>query len=237
MDLSQRKLNFFFVLHVRHDISLAYDVVCYLQYVLLYIDEGCDPVNKLYYCSLSSLPGGLEGLKGSTEMLPFIKLVDNFEARYEAVANDDSEFTFLTNKGAPRNKLVRVDLREPNSWTDILPEDQKDVLESAYAVNGNQLLVRYLSDVKHVLQIRDLKTGTLLHPLPIDIGTVSGSSGRREDSEVFIAFTSFLTPGIIYKCNLATEFPEMKIFREISVPGFDHTGFEVKQVKLCLSFF
>ncbi|KAG1355374.1 prolyl endopeptidase [Cocos nucifera] len=178
--------------------------------------------HQLYYHFL--------GLKGSTEMLPFIKLVDDFEARYEAVANDDSEFTFLTNKGAPRNKLVRVDLREPNSWTDILPEDQKDVLESAYAVNDNQLLVSYLSDVKYVLQIRDLKTGTLLHHLPIDIGTVFGISGRREDSEVFIGFTSFLTPGIIYKCNLATEVPEMKIFREISVPGFDRTVFEVKQV-------
>ncbi|XP_038979769.1 prolyl endopeptidase-like [Phoenix dactylifera] len=200
------------------------------KYVLLYIDEGCDPVNKLYYCDLSSLSCGLEGLKGSSEMLPFIQLVDNFEARYEAVANDDSEFTFLTNKGAPRNKLVRVDLKQPNSWTDILPEDQKDVLESAYAVNGNQILVSYLSDVKYVLQIRDLKTGTLLHHLPIDIGTVFGISGRREDSEVFIGFTSFLTPGIIYKCNLATEVPELKIFREISVPGFDRTVFEVKQV-------
>ncbi|RWW43811.1 hypothetical protein BHE74_00050511, partial [Ensete ventricosum] len=199
------------------------------EFALLHITEGCDPVNKLYYCDLYSLPNGLEGFRRSNEMLPFVKLVDNFEARYSAVANDDSEFTFLTNKEAPKRKLVRVDLKEPDMWTDILPEHKKDVLESAYAVNGNQILVCYLSDVKHILQIRDMSTGDLLHCLPLDVGSVSGISARRENSEIFISFTSFLSPGIIYRCNLATEVQEMKIFREISVPGFDRTEFDVKQ--------
>ncbi|XP_020093723.1 prolyl endopeptidase-like isoform X2 [Ananas comosus] len=199
------------------------------KYALLSIEESCDPVNKLYYCDLSSLPHGLEGFKGTNELLPFVKLIDNFEASYQEVANDDTEFTFLTNKGAPKYKLVRVDLKNPELWTEVVPENEKDVLESVYAVNNSQLLLSYLSDVKYALQIRDLKTGKLLHHLPIDIGSVSGISGRREDSEVFIGFTSFLTPGIIYRCNLAAEVPEMKIFREISVPGFDRTSFEVKQ--------
>ncbi|XP_065008821.1 uncharacterized protein LOC135584265 isoform X3 [Musa acuminata AAA Group] len=199
------------------------------KFALLHITEGCDPVNKLYYCDLCSLPNGLEGFRGSNEMLPFVKLVDNFEARYSAVANDDSEFTFLTNKGAPRCKLVRVDLKEPDLWTDILPEHERDVLESAYAVNGNQILVCYLRDVKHILQIRDMSTGDLLHCLPLDVGSVSGISARRENSEIFISFTSFLSPGIIYRCNLATEVQEMKIFREISIPGYDRTEFDVKQ--------
>lgn len=201
-----------------------------MQYVLLYISEGCDPVNKLYYLELSSQSHGIENYKGFKEVLPFVKLVDNFEASYVAVANDGSEFTFLTNKDAPRYKLVRVDLKEPGVWHDVLAENEKDVLESAHAVNGNQILVSYLSDVKYVLQIRDLKTGKLLHHLPIEIGSVTGVSCRREDSEVFIGFTGFLTPGIIYRCNLASEVPEMKIFREISISGFSRADFEVKQV-------
>ncbi|KAH0456447.1 hypothetical protein IEQ34_014354 [Dendrobium chrysotoxum] len=200
------------------------------KYVTLAISEGCDPVNKLYYCDLSTLSGGLHVLKGSKDMLPFVKLVDNFEARYYLVANNDTEFTFLTNKESPRYKLVRVDLNKPEIWSDVLPEDQNDVLESAYAVNGNQLLVCYLSDVKHILQIRDLKTGQLLHNLPIDIGTVTGISGKRKDAEIFIGFTSFLTPGIIYKCNLSSEAPEMKVFREVSVPGFNRDDFCAEQV-------
>lgn len=198
--------------------------------MLLYTFENCDPVNKVYYCDLSALPDGLESYRGKNNLLPFVKLVDSFDASYLDVANDGSVFTFRTNKDAPRYKLVRVDLKEPTSWTEVLQESEKDVLESVVAVNGDQIVVSYLSDVKNVLQLRDLKTGTLLHHLPIDIGTVSEISARRKDNIIFIHFTSFLVPGIIYQCNLGGEAPDMSIFREIIVPGFDRTQFGVNQV-------
>lgn len=234
--VSNYGLHLFFELRLEEPSKvLPSDSFCWsMQYVILDIFESCDPVNKLYYCDLSVLPHGLDELRRRNDMLPFVKLVDTFEASYSVVSNDDSQFTFLTNKDAPRYKLVRVDLREPEIWTDVIQEDEKDVLESAYAVNGNQLLVCYLSDVKYVVQIRDLETGMFLYNLPLDIGTVSGISGKREDSEVFLGFTSFLTPGIIYRCNLATEVPEMKIFREIVVSGFDRTEFQVNQVTFLL---
>ncbi|KAE9620954.1 hypothetical protein Lal_00019304 [Lupinus albus] len=200
------------------------------KYVLLFIEEGCDPVNKLYYCDMSKLPNGLEGFRNENALLPFVKLIDNFDAQYQVITNDDTVFTLLTNKDAPKYKLVRVDIREPNAWSDVIQESDKDVLESAYAVNGNQLIVSYLSDVKYVLQVRDLETGSLQHLLPIDIGTVYEISARREDSVVFIGFTSFLTPGIIYQCDLGTQVPDMKIFREIVVPGFDRSEFHVNQI-------
>ncbi|GAV56699.1 Peptidase_S9 domain-containing protein/Peptidase_S9_N domain-containing protein [Cephalotus follicularis] len=200
------------------------------KYLLLDIGENCDPVNKVYYCDMSTFHKGLEGFLEGNALLPFVKLIDGFEARYEAIANDDTIFTFLTNKDAPKYKLVRVDLKEPSKWTDVIPEAEKDVLESAYAVNGSQLIVCYLSDVKYVLQIRDLKTGSFLHQLPLDIGSVNGISARREDGTFFLGFTSFLTPGIIYQCNLESQVPEMKIFREISVSGFDRSEFHVDQV-------
>ncbi|KAK7283773.1 hypothetical protein RIF29_13519 [Crotalaria pallida] len=200
------------------------------KYVLLTVEEGCDPVNKLYYCEMSKLPNGLEGFRNEKGLLPFVKLIDKFDAQYEVIANDGNVFTLRTNKDAPKYKLVRVDINEPNAWVDVIQESEKDVLESACAVNGNQLIVSYLSDVKYVLQVRDLETGSLQHQLPIDIGTVSGISARREDSVIFIGFTSFLTPGIIYQCDLGTQIPDMKIFREIVVPGFDHSEFHVNQV-------
>lgn len=189
-------------------------------------------MNKIYYCEMSSLVDGFQGLKERNELLPFVKLVDDFGAKYEAVANDETVFTFLTNKDAPKYKLVRVDLNDPNVWTDVVPEAEKDVLQSAYAVNGDQMILCYLSDVKYVLLLRDLKTGSLLHQLPIDIGTVYGISARREDSVAFIGFTSFLVPGIIYLCNLQGEVPDMKIYREIVVPGFDRSEFKSDQVQL-----
>ncbi|KAG5528369.1 hypothetical protein RHGRI_029142 [Rhododendron griersonianum] len=170
------------------------------KYLLLTIAESCEPVNKVYYCDMSALSNGLEGHRGRKDLLPFVKLIDNFDADYDVIANDDTLFTFQTNKDAPKYKLVRVDLKEPSTWREILQEAEKDVLESAVAVNDNQVLVSYLSNVK------------------------------REDIIAFIGFTSFLSPGIMYQCNLDTGIPDMKIFREIVVPEFDRTGFNVNQV-------
>ncbi|KAL0325950.1 UNVERIFIED_CONTAM: Prolyl endopeptidase [Sesamum radiatum] len=111
------------------------------KYVLLYIGENCDPVNKVYYCDLLSLPKGLEGYKGKKELL---------------------------------------------------------------------LLSSLLTSLR----------------LPM----ISEISSRRKDSIIFVGFTSFLIPGIIYTCNLQGEVPDMRIFREIVVPGFDRSEFEASQV-------
>lgn len=200
------------------------------KYLVMCIQEGCDPVNMLYYCDLSALPEGLQGFKGTCNLLPFQKLVNNFEAQYEMVANDGTLFTFRTNKKAPRYKLVRVDLDNAEVWYDVIPETDKDVLESVHCVNGRQLIVCYLSDVKYVIQLRELETGNLLQQLPLDIGSIYGVSGRRKDKEVFFNFTSFLTPGIIYRCELDVTTPELEVFRESVVKGFDRTEFETSQV-------
>lgn len=209
-------------------------LVClhFVQYLLLSIAEGCDPVNRLYYFDLTTLPdGGFKGWKGSNKQLPFKKLIDNFEAQYHLVANNKSIFTFLTNKNAPRYKLVRVDLDNPSDWTDVIPESNTDVLVSATCVNLQQLLVCYMTDVKHQLRLHDLQTGLLLHQLPLEIGSVTETSGRREDSQVYFNFTSFLTPGIIYWYDLSSSQPELKVLRETAVANFDRTSFEIKQVQ------
>lgn len=205
-----------------------------MQYVLLYTFSNCDPVNTLFYCEISK---GLEGFKGENKMLPFVKLVDTFDAAYNYVANDDTVFTFTTNKDAPRYKIVRVDVNNPSSWTEVVEEDERDVLKYAVAVNRNKIIVNYLRDVKSVLQVRDLETGSVLHHLPLDIGTVYDISARRKDSTAFFDYASFLVPGIIYECDLEGEAPEMKILREIVVPGFDRNAFEVNQVKYAILSF
>ncbi|KAL1552457.1 prolyl oligopeptidase [Salvia divinorum] len=205
----------------RHSASVTEDG----KYVLLYTFKDCNPVNMLYYCDdvVTALRNGLNGF-------PFVKLVGTFDAVYDYVANDGTVFTFHTTKDAPRYKLARVDVRDPSCWRDVVGEDDMDVLQSAVAVNRKQVLVSYLSDVKSVLQLRDLETGRLLQRLPLGIGTVYSISARRKDSIAFVGFTSFVVPGIIYTCDLQSDVPQMKILREIVVPGFDKSHFHVTQV-------
>ncbi|XP_057871570.1 uncharacterized protein LOC131077977 [Cryptomeria japonica] len=200
------------------------------KYIILYIREGCKPMNMVYYCDITTLSQQLEEVKGNEGMLHFIKLVDNFDAHYHLILNNQTSFTFRTNKNASRYKLACVDIREPESWKDMIEESKIDVLVSAHAINNDKLLICYLRDVKYVLQVRHSETGQLLHNLSIDIGTISGISGRRDDSVAFINFRSFLTPSIIYECNLDSEKPELQVFRESVISHFDRSEFETKQV-------
>lgn len=62
-----------------------------LQYLIISVEEGCDPVNRVFYCDLEALPGGLAAVKG---LLPVVKLIDNFEAQYGFIANDGTSFVF-----------------------------------------------------------------------------------------------------------------------------------------------
>eukprot|EP00897_Mesotaenium_endlicherianum_P010788 jgi/Mesen1/9738/ME000695S09056 len=218
------------------------------QYLVVSISAGCDPVNRLYYVRLDELPGGIAGdawrrrpqeqtqqdaasataadgeeaapPSPSPPLLPLVKLVDNFEAQYSYVTNEGTSFTFHTNKDAPLYKLTRVDLREPATWTDVVPEAETGaVLEWVRCVNRNLLLTCYLHDVKHQLQ------------LPLDIGSVRASSGRKDDTEVFYSFASFLTPGTIFRCDVSdVNSLEPLVFREIKVEGFDASAFETRQV-------
>lgn len=208
-----------------------------LQYLALSIEEGCDPVNRLYYCDLSALPHGLEGLRQNNEQLPFVKLVDNFDAQYELVANEGSIFTFLTNKDAPRYKLTRVNVEDPSSWKDVVPESKTDVLTSADLVNKQQLVLCYMSDVKHLLKLHNLQSGAMLHSLPLEIGSVAEISGRPEDSEFFYSFTSFLTPGTIYRCDLSTGTPDVTVLKETKIANLDRSLFETRQVHVSFLYF
>ncbi|XP_041933037.1 LOW QUALITY PROTEIN: prolyl endopeptidase-like [Alosa sapidissima] len=196
------------------------------RYALLSITEGCEPVNRLWYCDLQQLPNGIKG------MLPWIKLVDNFKAQYSYVTNEGSLLTFRTNLEAPRYRLINIDLQKPDSaqWSTLIPEHPKDVLGFVACVNQRHLLVNYLHDVKDVLQLRELSSGELIRDLPLDVGTVVGISCKKKHSDFFYKFTSFTTPGIIFHCDLSQSPPEPRVFRRVEVKGIQQEDYQTTQV-------
>jgi len=194
------------------------------KYVLLSIREGCDPVNRLYFAQLADA--------GITGLLDFTKVVDNFDAEYKYITNEGSVFTFKTNLNASRYKLINIDFNNYNQehWTTLIEQHDADVLEWATCVSQSKLLLCYLHDVKSELYMHELSDARRITQFPMDIGTVVGFFGKKKLSEIFYQFTSFLTPGIIYRCDLSGDsLPEPKIFRQIEVKNFDASMFETKQ--------
>lgn len=194
------------------------------RYVFVSVQETCKN-EMVYYCDLLSLPAGISG------PLPLTCLINKFEAEYNYVTNDGRSVIFHTDKNAPLYHIVMINLDQPDeaNWVEIIPEDLKNVLEWAICVDENKLLTCFIEDVKSVLRLKDLKTGNNLHTFQLDVGHVRSVFGKRKESEIFFNFTSFLTPGIFYYCNLK-ETVQPKVFRKIEVLQFDTSKFEILQI-------
>eukprot|EP00879_Flechtneria_rotunda_P018448 GHRR01019352.1.p1 GENE.GHRR01019352.1~~GHRR01019352.1.p1 ORF type:complete len:520 (+),score=168.42 GHRR01019352.1:95-1654(+) len=214
------------------------------RYLIVYVSEGCQPQNRLFYLDLHKVAkspvsnaldfSSFDFFNGS-EPLPIVKLIDSFEASWSYVANDSEAFTLKTNYSAPRYRVVRVNLNTPgapSTWSDIVPQHPKDLLQSAVALQGDALVVRHLRDVKSALGLHELSTGKLLQEFQLPgIGSVGGFSGNRKSREFFFSFTSFVEPGSTYRVDLDASNPCPELFRATQLKvQHNPVDYEVKQV-------
>ena len=58
-------------------------------------------------------------------------------------------------------------------------------------------------DIFSFVKVFDLSTGLYQFDFPLDIGSVVGFSGEKKHSEIFYKFSSMITPGIIYRVDMA----------------------------------
>ena len=59
--------------------------------------------------------------------------------------------------------------------------------------------------VQSAMLLHNLADGKLVKKFPLAIGSVSGYSGKRYQTEMFYSFVSFLTPGIFYRCDMTSD--------------------------------
>ncbi len=138
----------------------------------------------------------------------------------------DGKLYMFTNIGAPNNKLVAVDINNPEmrNWKDVLPETE-NVLSSIAVING-KLVAVYDVDASNKAFVYNLD-GTLQYEVKLPtIGTV-GFSGEKDSDEVFYAFTSFTYPTVIYQFDMANN--KSKLYNQAKV-GFNVDDFVTEQV-------
>jgi prolyl oligopeptidase len=125
-------------------------------------------------------------------------LFKGLENNWQFVGNTGTTFYFLTNKDAPRQRIVAVPIaREPVEIHEIVPQDAA-TLDSASLV-GQEIVASYFVDAKSEVR-RYAVDGTLNGKLTLPgIGTATGFQGRPGDPETFFSFTSFATPTTIYR--------------------------------------
>jgi hypothetical protein len=153
--------------------------------------------------------------------------MDSYEYEFNAIENDGDDLYILTNYKAPKYRLIRINTNKPEeaNWVDVIPE-KTDVLESAVMIGG-KLVVNYMTDAHSKTELYSTD-GVLDHEIQLPgIGTVSGFSGKKDDTLAFFSYTSFNTPGEIYKYDFTTNQTTLHFRPEVK---FNPEDFEVSQV-------
>ncbi|MEH2025890.1 prolyl oligopeptidase family serine peptidase [Nostoc sp.] len=156
-----------------------------------------------------------------------IELINQFEADYSFIDNDDNVFYFRTDLNAPRGRVIAIDTKNPapENWREIIPQSV-ETLESVGILN-NQFVADYLKDAHSQIKIFDLK-GAFIREVELPgLGSAGGFGGKRYDTETFYSFTSFTIPGTIYRYDIVTG--KSELFRQPQV-DFNPDDYETKQV-------
>ena len=141
--------------------------------------------------------------------LKLVPLVDKFENEWDIAGNSGSTFYFKTNLGAPLGRVVKVDLAKsgdcskgPITWDGVVPQATEKL--DACNLVGGKVICSYLKDAYTQVRLFNLDGKEPVDLKLPGIGTAGGFSGKLEETETFYSFSSFATPGRIYRLDLKT---------------------------------
>ncbi len=156
-----------------------------------------------------------------------VRLLDEWDALYQYLGNEGDVFYLTTNRGAPRSRVVAIDLRspEPANWRTVVPEAAEPLDEASFV--GGRIIARYLKDASSIVKVYGTD-GSLVQEVELPgIGSVQGFDGDADEDETFYSYTSFTMPGRIYRYDV--ENGRSTLFRESEVTA-DLDQYETQQI-------
>jgi prolyl oligopeptidase len=190
------------------------------RYLLVYLQEGTAPRNRLYYAALGD---PLHPAIGA----PIKPLVVTDDAIYTPIDVIGQTVYVLTTNGAPKKRVIAMDLAHPDSahWRVVVPESDHAIEEAAMA--GGRLVLHALVDVKSELRMVSV-TGASLGAIELPgIGAVAGVSARNDTPEMLFVFTSPLYPPTVFRYDVVRG--KRAPFEAPTLP-FDVDRYETREV-------
>lgn len=162
------------------------------KFLCLHLSHGTDPRNRFFYQPLEKADA------------PVVELLPDFDAEYGFIDHVDGLFYFRTNQGAPRYRVIAIDLARPERehWREIIPESA-DKLEGV-SLAGGRLICEYLHNASSLVRTHDLDGSPLSEMALPGIGSAGGFGGKRDEEETFYSFTSFTQAATIYRYDIAS---------------------------------
>jgi prolyl oligopeptidase len=157
-----------------------------------------------------------------------VEVIPQDNAVHRVIGNVDDTLYMLTDEGAPRYRVVALDLKHPapEQWRTVVPEG-RDPIEGASVVGG-QIVVQLLQDAHSAVR-RYAFDGRLLSEVRLPgLGTASGFAGHIGDHDTYYSFSSYTTPAAVYRLDLKSG--ASSPWHAPKLAGFKPAQFETRQV-------
>jgi prolyl oligopeptidase len=158
---------------------------------------------------------------------PVKDLVTKAEHSYYPIEIADSLLYLRTNDGAPRGRVIGMDLRQPDRshWKQIVPE-REETLEDA-VMAGGRLVLSYMKDAHSAARLVTFDGKPVAEIAMPGLGTAEWSPARLRDEEMFYRFAGYTIPPGYYRLDLRTG--KTNLVRQGKV-NFDAAAYETKQI-------
>ncbi|HNO80347.1 MAG TPA: prolyl oligopeptidase family serine peptidase [Phycisphaerae bacterium] len=185
------------------------------RYLIISVSKGTERKNRLYYKDLS-LPGS-----------EVVKLIDVLDAQYAFIDNDGPVFWVRTDLDAPKGRVIAIDTNNPDRshWKEVISESE-ETLRGVGLINDT-FVGLYLKDAHSQVRLYNLDGSDAGEVELPGIGSASGFSGKRSDTETFYSYTSFSVPSTIYRYDFETK--TSSLYRQPKV-NFDPSRYVTKQI-------
>jgi prolyl oligopeptidase len=161
---------------------------------------------------------------------PFVPVAGDGSDANTFRGSDGSTFWIQTNAGAPRGRLVAVDVRRPGRehWRDVIAESSS-VLNFVNLV-ADRFVAMMSEDARQAVKVFDL-SGRFEREVKLpDLGsTFSGFVGRRRDPHAYFAFNAAAHPPGASVLRLDPRTGAIEPFRRPTL-GFEPGDYETRQV-------
>ena len=138
-------------------------------------------------------------IKDQKTKADWIPLQKGFDNNTSVVDTKEDILYLSTDKNAPNNKLVKINIHQPNNWITVIPETN-EVLN--ISTGGGFLFAKYMKDALSVVKQLDYD-GKLIREIKLPgNGTASGFGGKSEEKDLYFSFTNYITPPTTYKYNV-----------------------------------
>ncbi|HEX8077846.1 MAG TPA: prolyl oligopeptidase family serine peptidase, partial [Chthoniobacterales bacterium] len=160
------------------------------RFLIIYVSQGSDPKNRIFYKDLQKADATV------------VELLNKQDAAYDFIGCEGNIFWFKTDLAAPRGRIVAIDISRPEEIKTVVPE-AADKLGTVTLV-GDRFIASYLKDAHSAVKLFEV-TGKEAGEIKLPgIGSASGFKGKRKETETFYSYVSFTEPATIYRYDIKT---------------------------------